>query len=160
GIRPKIDRINPFDGLDRLRALTLEDDLREGKTGPVTACFRACYQGMSRIMRNNLLDGAVLAHEIAWHFVRGGKFSPYVKPNAHVYCNCKRELTVNDGLLFHRHLADSYRKLPGGGRLYSIVHLEELTSAKQARAWHHYNFKPHKFIKPYMRAVAAGVDLE
>src|SRR5439155_21265027 len=82
GIRPKIDRINPFDGLDRLRALTLEDDLREGKTGPVTACFRACYQGMSRIMRNNLLDGAVLAHEIAWHFVRGGKFSPYVKPNA------------------------------------------------------------------------------
>jgi hypothetical protein len=161
GIKPQYysPRFNPFEGGDPVAALTAEDHRLLGDESPVRACLESFFKGMSRIMRKRLLDGAVLNREIAWHFVRGGKFRPYVKPNAHIYANRGTPLMAEDSEQLLWHVRWAYARLPGGNCLYPIVYVEELTSAKQVKAWLYYMIKPHKFVEPYQRAVAAGVSL-
>ncbi len=179
-------RYNPFAGAPKGIGLTVEDDILGGNKGPVAACFRVCLSTTKSLVRAKLFDGAVVTHEIAWHFMRDGQFDPHVTPNAHAYANSSRKLTfeaaiacydillkefcrealgkqtgkrrLNTFLNGHASVADAYESLDIARRVYPVLHVSPMLENDEIRHWLYYTVKCHKFVAEYQRAIAAGVS--
>lgn len=173
------ERYNPFAGGPKGVGLKLDEGELDGKQGTVPRCFRACFSGMKAMVGAKLFAGAVVTHEVAWRFMKRGKFDPRVTPHTHGYANRGEELTFEKAIegynmfvqascmqwmskpKFKRHqsAADAYRSLAVSGQVYPALHVVRLPEAKAVRRWIYYSVKTHKFVTEYRRAIAAGASL-
>ncbi len=173
------ERYNPFEKAPKGEGLKVEEGELDGKEGMVPRCFGACYSGMRAMVGAKLFAGALVMHEIAYRFMKRGKFDPRVTPHTHAYTNRGEELTFEKAIIgfnmfvqaccmqwmskpkFKRHesAADAYRSLAVSGQVYPALHVVRLPEAKAVRRWIYYSVKTHKFVTEYRRAIAAGASL-
>ena len=182
--RPK--RYNPFARAPKGIGLTVEDDILEGDKGPVATCFRVSLSTPKSLVQAKLFDGAVVSHEIAWHFLRDGQFDPHVTAHSHTYANSSQKRTFTDAIACydillkefcrealgkrvgkrrlntflkgHASVADAYESLDIARRVYPVLHVSPMLENDEIRHWLYYTVKCHKFVTEYQRAVAAGVS--
>lgn len=173
------ERYNPFEKSPKGAGLKVDEGELDGKQGTVPRCFRACFSGMKAMVGAKLFAGAVVTHEVAWRFMKRGKFDPRVTPHTHAYTNRGEELTFEKAIAgydafvqascmqwmskpkFKRHqtAADAYRSLAVSGQVYPALHVVRLPEAKAVRRWIYYSVKTHKFVTEYRRAIKAGASL-
>jgi|GEM_PF-5519446 len=176
----EVERYNPFAGAHNGIGLTVEDDILEGNKGPVAACFRVCLAVPKKLVRKAWFDGAVVTHEIAWHFIRNGRFNPHVTPHAHGYFDRSSPLSLVDAVCFyvtwlkefcreelgkqakhhlrsHSCIEEAYQSLDIARRVYPVLHVSPMLGNDEIRHWLYYTVKCHKFVAEYQRAIAAGV---
>lgn len=171
-------RYNPFANADKGEGLRIDDDRLQGDSGPVAGGFRACYEAVKGMVGTKLFDGAVVNHEIAWHFMRNGVFDPHLTPHAHAYANRAEKLSFQDAMVGyamlvqacceewmtkwevkrHRTLTGAYQSLGLSQKVFPMLHIERLHEAEDVRRWIYYSVKCHKFVAEYKRAIAAGVS--